>query len=115
MEQVSDCLSEFNLVSRVDPNLEKRTLSNGIFCSELIRENVDIRALHHPLPITPKGYEINSVWTKQVIPISRVTFQWSRTPPDKPSGLIFDKRRSQWSPNTSEHSRNTEKAPFADS
>ncbi|OWM72659.1 hypothetical protein CDL15_Pgr027195 [Punica granatum] len=30
MEQVSDCLSEFDLVSRVDPGLGKGPLSNGI-------------------------------------------------------------------------------------
>ncbi|PKI43646.1 hypothetical protein CRG98_035971 [Punica granatum] len=82
---------------------------------QLIWENVDIRVLHHSLPTTRRGKEIILVRTEQVIPISRVTFQWSRTPPNKLSGLIFDKRRSQWSPNTSEQSGNTEKAPFADS
>ncbi|PKI37804.1 hypothetical protein CRG98_041815 [Punica granatum] len=35
--------------------------------------------------------------------------------PSKPSGLVLDKRRSQWSPNTSEYSGNIEKAPIADS
>ncbi|OWM73824.1 hypothetical protein CDL15_Pgr015124 [Punica granatum] len=30
MEQVSDCLSKFDLVSRVDPDLEKGPISNGI-------------------------------------------------------------------------------------
>ncbi|PKI47012.1 hypothetical protein CRG98_032597 [Punica granatum] len=36
LEQVSDCPSELNLVSRVDPDLEKGPLSNGIQRSELI-------------------------------------------------------------------------------
>ncbi|PKI31580.1 hypothetical protein CRG98_048029 [Punica granatum] len=93
----------------------KGPLPPGILRSELIRGNVDVRTLHHPLPTTPRGYEIITARTKQIIPISQVTFQWSLTPPSKPPGLVLDKQISQGSPNTSEHLGNTKKAPFTDS
>ncbi|PKI72286.1 hypothetical protein CRG98_007360 [Punica granatum] len=97
------------------PTQRKGPLSCGILHSMFKRENVDVRASHHPLPITPKAREIISDRAKQVNQVSRVTFQWSRMPLGKLSGRVLGKQRSQRSLSTSEHSRNTEKTPFADS
>ncbi|PKI73447.1 hypothetical protein CRG98_006155 [Punica granatum] len=87
----------------------------GISRSELILRNVDVRALHQPFPTTSRAWEIISTRTAQLVKVSRVALKWSQMFPDKTSGFVFDKRRSQRSSDTSEHLENIERTSIKDS